>query len=320
MADLNCNTATRENTIVTACNRSYFWGAFLLIASIRYSGGKLPVIVLGHRLTDFQKRALSQFENVSMFSTSNPNPHLSKAEALAHATTEYITWLDADCMYVGNIDHLLVPREGELQIRLRGSQENQDVFKRFGHGNDNQGDIPKKILAQWRNDINERLNPRYLKQCVTNSFCFHRSSLNFFLDWQKQINLVSPAASRPVNQSNKAYFMTDESVLASMLCFSHRVPTLARYNLDHTEREHLMHFGMNLKPWVSWREEHLKYYDYIQAVLGWVSKESYQVPRLPISLNKRFRAYTFALARFNHVKNRARNLIIFAAKPFIESF
>ena len=177
MESLDCEIINPSNTIVTACDSSYFWGAFLLISSIRFSSGVLPIIVMSHGLNRKQKEFLLQFENVTVKDSVQDKPHLNKSGALAYADTKYITWLDADCVYVGNIDKLLIPKNGNFQIRFREAIENQDVFMSRASGQDAKGCIPEAIMKTWQKDVNENTISRYKTQCVTNSFCIHRDEL-----------------------------------------------------------------------------------------------------------------------------------------------
>lgn len=63
------------NAIVTACDAPYFWGALLLVASVRYSGGRLPIFVVGAGLSRKQIDLLTQFADVSVHEAGFQFPH-----------------------------------------------------------------------------------------------------------------------------------------------------------------------------------------------------------------------------------------------------
>ncbi|MBV1883309.1 MAG: hypothetical protein KUG82_16840 [Pseudomonadales bacterium] len=277
------------NTIVTACDDSYFWGAYLLIASIRFNQGIYPIIVFAHGLNQKQVSALEQFGDVKVVSSDKPYLHLSKPDAIAEACTEFISWIDADCIFVGNLDRLLIPANRSFQIRFRRAEENYSVFKNRYTSEDTLGEIPSAILKIWRDDIGERATPRYSTQCVSNCFSFHREHLPYIRRWKLQIERYSAEATSPTNPSSTAYFMSDESVLSSLLCYGHETPATTDYRLGNANDAHLMHFGMAAKPWLRWQKRHLYYYDYVQVILRWALDQGYSQDGLPYSLNGKSR-------------------------------
>lgn len=297
------------NTIVTACDASYFLGAFLMVASMRYSGSALPVIVALHGASQEHVTYLTQFSGVEVVAVDMPAPHLNKGVALAMASTSYVTWLDADCLYVGNVDDLLIPVAGALQIRFRGLNENASVFARRMKPGDVMGLVPTAVLAQWRRDVREREKPRYHTQCVTNAFCFEKSCLPFLEKWQWQMGQLIRHDEGVINSASNAYFMTDESVLASLMCFCDEAPSVAPYRLNVKNGPHLMHFGLRPKPWESWRLEHFGYYDYVQDILKWVLDSGYSLPLLPAALQAENRASQHAVAKARHLWEVSRRTI-----------
>ncbi|NRB42032.1 MAG: hypothetical protein HRU20_26765 [Pseudomonadales bacterium] len=304
-----------QNTIVTACNSAYFWGAYLLLASIRYNGSCCPIIVSAHGLSSQKVWALKQFGDVTVVESSKSSPHLYKPQVLMLAKTEYISWIDADCIFVGDLEQKLIPSNQSMQIRFRQSEENYSVFKSRMARNDKTGKIPQAILKQWRKDVGERQQGRYSGQCVTNCFSFHRKHLSFIKRWQQQIDKTSASAAEPVDNSNFAYFMSDESVMASLLNYLDEVPDIADYQLDQKASEHLMHFGMRGKPWTHWRHSHLNYYCTIQQILQWVETAGYWRPILPLSLQPQYRAVSFLLARINRIGEEIRARLFDSFKP-----
>lgn len=297
--DIDQKNRPVTNAIVTACDAPYFWGALLLVASVRYSGGRLPIFVVGAGLSRKQIDLLTQFDAVSVYEADFQFPHLHKADALSVVDTDYITWLDADCIYVGNIDALLVPDQGDFQIRMRDLTENEGVFRGYHVGFAQRGAIPQSVLKVWQRDVGEESISRYHTQCVSNAFCFHRSQLPFLRKWQHQLERISGGTPRTVNWKSLAYPMTDESVLSALLCFASRSPRLSPYRLNDTAGPHLKHFGQLPKPWKAWRLQHFPYFDYLQKILAWMEGSGYEWPPLPKALQPtcRQRQYYAALAR-----------------------
>ena len=64
-------------------------------------------------------------------------------------------------------------------------------------------------------------------------FCIHRRHLDFIREWRDQIAKVLPAGDTGVVDSSLyAYFMSDESVLSSLLVFSRSAPPLSTFRLN----------------------------------------------------------------------------------------
>jgi hypothetical protein len=302
-----------HNTIVTSCNSAYFWGAYLLIASIKFNHGKDPIHVLASGLSTNQIQHLAQFENVKIIETSNLSPHLEKPKAIMSATTEYITWVDADCLFMGHLDKLLLPLNQSFQIRFRESLENGYVFKRHYQYDDRLGDIPKRIMNIWQNDVNERHQPRYTTQCVSNFLSMHCSHMPFIARWEAQLKKVNIKSTHPIDRHSKAYFMTDESVLSSLFTYASDTPRVSEYQLNKDPNNFLMHFGQSGKPWYRWREAHLGYYNYIIKLLDWLNRECYIVPTPPRSLDINYKTSTFlvskAYQKYLNLRSWASNVV-----------
>ncbi|WP_156492382.1 hypothetical protein, partial [Oleiphilus sp. HI0080] len=303
-----------QTTIVTSCNRRYLWGAILLIASIRQSGGRYPIHVWATDLNASERALLRQFQNVRVYAAASAHPHLVKPDAMLNVTTEYATWIDCDCMFFGHLDDLLLPEEDGIQIRLRGARENAMVFGKHYGRQDNIGSTPADILCQWKRDVNERDEPRFETQCVSNFITVHRKHFGLLHRWKDQLEQIAIDPSHPVDANSKAYFMTDESVLASLLMFAHEVPSISLYRLDERTSQRLIHFGQQLKPWKIWRYKHLRHYRHVTKTIQALKIEGYQLPDIPTSLNPRFKLRTFAhsiaLSTWHSVKHKARLSLI----------
>ena len=286
--------ASPINTIVTSCNKNYLWGVFLLVASIRLNGGKCPIIIWAFDFTEQDKSLLHQFSNVTIYKSDNPNTHLDKPRAILSAETEYVTWIDADCMFLGNLDSLLIPPNKGMQIRFRAINENTQVFKTRYSSTDQKGCIPRSILLKWHEDINEEARTNINTQCVSNFISLHRRHFEFIKKWQTQIDKVAINSTRPVDKNNQAYFMTDESVLASLFAYAHLRPNTSAYKLNEFSHKRLIHFGESLKPWKIWRYRHLKHYHYVIGVIDELKIQGICLPPLPKSLDYRFKLLTFS--------------------------
>lgn len=282
-----------QNTIVTACNHRYLWGALLLIASIRLNHGRDPIKVWASQLSPKEQSLLTQFEGVEVIECDDASPHLRKPEAILNVETEYATWIDSDCMFRGQLDDLLLPRHQGMQIRFRASAENAQVFRKHYSRLDHFGTIPGSILAQWQHDVDEMNHARFTHQCVSNYVSLHRKHFPLIERWQGQIARVAHSTNKPIDPSSRAYFMTDESVLASLLIFSHDCPEISPYRLDVFPERRLIHFGQELKPWETWRFNHLRHYQYVLNVIDSLQQQGYRLPPLPSSLKRTHQPHTF---------------------------
>jgi hypothetical protein len=282
------------NTIVTSCNKNYLWGVFLLVASIRLNGGKCPIIIWAFDFTEQDSALLCQFSDVTIYKSDNPNTHLDKPRAILSAETEYVTWVDADCMFLGNLDSLLIPPNRGMHIRFRALNENAQVFQSRYSDTDQKGSIPESILAKWQEDVNEESQKHITTQCVSNFISLHRRHFPFIKKWQVQIEKSTKNSTRPVDKNNQAYFMTDESVLASLFAYAHDRPNTSDYKLNEFSHKKLIHFGESLKPWKIWRYRHLKHYHYVIGVIDELKIQGVCLPAIPKSLDYRFKLSTFA--------------------------
>ncbi len=114
-------------TIVSACDRNFLWGAYLLAASAARNVPGVPVHLLQTGFSDSEIALISQFPNVRVLPLQDDDPRSvanRKSEALLSADTDYVAWLDADCFIIGDIGKYLLPSNGEFQIRLREPWEN----------------------------------------------------------------------------------------------------------------------------------------------------------------------------------------------------
>jgi hypothetical protein len=289
-------------TIVSACDRNYLLGIFLLAASAARYLPEVPFNLLQTGLGPDERRLLNQFPNVRLLELSAENRRNvcnRKHEALLTADTEYIAWFDADCMIIGDIGPLLIPRNHEFQIRLREPRENAWVWRHHYSANENRGGLPAGVLARWRTDVAQLEEPRFSTTCVSNTFVIHRRHLDFIREWRDQIAKILPVSDTGVVDSSlDAYFMLDESVLSSLLAFSRLAPPVSEFRLNRDPAAHTAHFGAHPKPWKRWRR-HLWYcHLHVLDLFAWVGKTGRSTPPIPWSFRRsnRVPAYLMSLA------------------------
>lgn len=99
-----------NNTVVTASDRNYIWGVYLLICSMRKNGMQEPVAVLGVGYTEEDCRVLSSLGNVQIKNIEKNTRNLNcvKPEAMFLAKTDYISWIDCDGFFIGNCSENLI--------------------------------------------------------------------------------------------------------------------------------------------------------------------------------------------------------------------
>jgi hypothetical protein len=298
-------------TIVSACDRNYFLGAFLLAASAARYLPEVPFNLLQTGFGPEERNLLNQFPNVRILELSAENRRNvcnRKHEALLTADTEYIAWFDADCMIIGNIGPLLKPHNHEFQIRLREPWENAWVWRHHYSGSDKRGGLPAAVLTRWQKDVAQLELPRLSTTCVTNGLVIHRRHLDFIREWSDQIAKVLPDGDTGVVDSSlDAYFMLDESVLSSLLAFSRMAPPISDFRLNRDPAAHIAHFGAHPKPWKRWRK-HLWYcHRHVLDLLGWVGETGRVAPPIPWSFRRsnRVPAYLLTLGEEGLSKLRA---------------
>lgn len=274
-------------TAVTICDQNYLWGAILLISSFRYFKNSIPFLVC---MPDPDRRSediLSQFGDVSIVRMNNKNQRNlanRKAEALLLADSDFVAWVDVDCMALGNIDKYFIPEDGNFQIRKRGAIENAMVFSDHYTRSDDPEGIPRSILTKWCEDVAEKEFPALATTCSTCCLSFHKNLRNFISRWDEQIQKVLPNSDTgTVNWNDKVYFQIDESVLNSLLAFSDAAPAPNTYQLDKDPNAYLVHFNLRPKPWEGWQYHHLKHFDLILEIIDDLKMRGYTLPPTPSS-------------------------------------
>jgi hypothetical protein len=304
---------TADFTVVTACDRNYFWGQWLLIASLRYERNPVLVHAGGLGLTDGEWQLLAQFGNVRPVRLSPDDPRyltLRKPEVLLTAQTEYVGWFDSDTFVIGDITKYWRPPNGEFQCRFRAPEELANLYRGRYAPEDQPGTIPARVRAIWQADVGERRECAIQSACLADNFTFHRRHLDFIRRWDAQMRKVLPAATPPfAPQRSLAYHLLDEPVLNSLLAFAaHPPPVAGAFLLDQDPQAFVLHFGMSPKPWQRWNYRHLPYYDRVLRVIEWAQAQGFQTPPLPPSLRRRYRLVTWTRAWLEHGYRGSRSL------------
>ena len=304
-------------TITSACDSNYFWGVLLMVGTARQHGMRSPIHILGKNFTGEQKQILEQFEGVSVLPLPSTERNLttSKPEALFTTNTEWMAWVDADCVFTGDVTEALFPANGEIQIRVRGEAENLDVFRAKYLADEPHRGVARHVHERWRVDVHDLAEPRLQSTCVANVMVLHRRFRPFVELWRKQMATVLSSGSTGVlDTKNPWYHQTDESVLNSLLTFSSLAPRVdGPYRLDRVEGPHIGHFGGPTKPWRRWTWRALNWYPTVIGFIAWCGQHGYRIPPIPWSLKKDYQLVCSLLAGAEHAalttKRRAGNII-----------
>ena len=303
----------KKSTIVSACDSNYFWGAFLLAASIQYNYVKSDFSLLAFQLSDKENEILQQFpfcQIIPSESEISRSVCTTKPDAIFASTTDFTTWMDSDCIIKGDVSSLLVSDPDKLLIRFRQIIENSTVYIKHYNTSKEIGFIPESVKNIWKNDVSERTSPRYSSTVLSNCFTLHKKYFPFIKKWQKQMEKVIPeTVSGVYNSASKAYFMTDESVLNSLLLFSHEIPKIGLYPYDKNPESCVIHFGTNPKPWIQWTRRSIAHYEYVLKMLDSIAKQGYNLPDTPKSLMENNKQIQIFFAYITFFYSSFRNLV-----------
>lgn len=298
-------------TVVSACDRNFFWGLYLLAASMARHIPQVPLVASVTGFTPEDKQWLEMFPSVQVRDLREGEARSvanRKAEALLSPTeTDYVAWLDADCLVIGDIAPLLIPDNGEFQIRLREPWENGWVWRKHYAAGEVSGLLPASVKQRWQADVGELQTPCHDTTCVTNTFVLHRRHLPFIERWQQLIARVIPAQDRGVvDPALHAYFMIDESVFSALLAYAEAAPAVSPLRLNRDPQAHVAHFGANPKPWKRWRWSQWYCHRHVMETLAWVKASGRTLPPLPWSLQARYTLPALAWALLEHVRLEGR--------------
>ncbi|MBQ7206590.1 MAG: hypothetical protein IJS01_02200 [Lentisphaeria bacterium] len=284
----------KNNTVVTAGDRNYLWGIFLMIASLRRNGMDEPVIV-GVKNFDAESSAiLTAMGDVRLFPLDDFDRSLTccKARVMLQADTDYITWADSDGFFSGNCSARLIPETPEeIHIRMRSEAEQPQAFKGYTYGEDGRR-IPQAVLDVWKKNVGGLEEPRIPRSCSACFLSVHRSARPFLEKWHEQMMTVLPANDvGVVDPSLKYYHQLDESVLNSCLAFFPGAPRVAgSFRLNKDPKELFIHFIGQPKPWQGWAPSAFRHFDRYVSVVEFAQAQGWRMPgEIPFSLKRKNR-------------------------------
>ncbi|OQC16123.1 MAG: hypothetical protein BWX73_00965 [Lentisphaerae bacterium ADurb.Bin082] len=303
-----------KNTVVTACDRNYAWGVWLLAVSMRQHGMTEPLLVGTY---DWPQEWLDDIQRIPGVNTI-PLPTedkrcvtCSKPIIMLAAETEFMTWVDCDGIFVGNCSARIIGEEGSLYLRPRVPSEVRELYHRERKPGDPPETIPPGILSIWQRDVGERQDSARQTSCSAALISAHRSQRPFLEKWRQQILKVLPTDVGVVNHDSLAYFQTDESVLNSLLCFAADAPPVTeKYRADKLDTgEYYIHFAYNPKPWQMWTKYALRFYaQTLDTVEYGVEANWLPQAKLPYTLQRRYQGLCRLLAPFAANVARAKKL------------
>ncbi|OQA86368.1 MAG: hypothetical protein BWY31_01399 [Lentisphaerae bacterium ADurb.Bin242] len=292
-----------KNTVVMAGSPDYAWGAWLCIASMRKSGMNDPVLVCANGWSSQWEKCLASFGDVSFHEMppDDRNVCCNKAHAMLQADqSEYVTWVDCDAVFSGNCSSMLLPPdEDSVRIRRRSPQDNNKVMARFYDETEEKDGIPRAILKRWQEDVNDLTSPRCKYAATSGVIGLHRKYRPFLELWHAQMIKILIDTKDVVNTKDPSYFLTDESVLNSLLFFSSKAPKMSeRYLLDENPDARYAHYSLSPKPWCMWHPIQLNKYDLTMNIIDWALEHDHVPPfKLPFPLQKKNRSFVFRCAR-----------------------
>ncbi|MEG2075245.1 MAG: hypothetical protein RRY34_01990, partial [Victivallaceae bacterium] len=309
----------KNNTVVMACDNKYFWGTFILAASMRMNAMDEPILIYQNGFTPEMREALSKLGDLEIIDAPNSGRNMTcrKADAMLLAKTDYISWIDCDAFFVGNCSkELFNPNPDSISIRVRSVAENAGIYNNSGlyAPEDFNGAIPHRVLEVWRQDVNERSTPR-LECCASAcAFSLHKKHRAFLERWREQMMKVLPDSNTGVTANDRsAYYQLDESVLNSLLCFMENAPQTVEFSLDKNAEHMYWHLVRTPKPWLWWDKFSLVYYKDIMNILEWAEKNGHISIKLPFALNRKyewFHRHLTIWCKVMRIKNKIKHVLV----------
>jgi hypothetical protein len=308
--------APAHQTLVTACDSGFIWGAFLLVASLRHSGCRIPMHVLARGLSAADQAVLEQFPDVHIFETADPKPMaFLKPEALLTAQTELVSWVDADCLFTDDPTPWLRTLPGSITIGCRSRASTALMYQVYLGCLPPDEIIPRGVLDIWKSDVGERAEPAIDSTVMTALFTLHREQRWFVQRMQEQIRKLMLDFSRykhgVFNKASYAYHLAEENVLNSLLAFAFEAPAPKPLDSRLAEKHPgscFVHFSAAPKPWQAWRPETLTHYDAVLALLDWAREQGCQTPKLTWPLRKACRPWARMLCGYFRVNSPLRQI------------
>lgn len=290
-----CAVPAPDNTIVTIGDNHYLWGIFLLVASARKAGMEEPFLVGCKGFGEREERVLRQLGNVGFVRLDGERKSLTccKAKVILKAGTDFVSWVDSDGFFTGNVSEWLPPEDEEsIHARMRAPAELPGRSwnrKMAGDGRS----VPAEVLGTWQRDVaavagNALPSPRFAS---TVSACIFSLSLRrhgkFLEVWDVLQDRVLPARDvGVVDRSLRIYPQLDESTLNACLAFAPDAPAVQDYKLDKDRSRLYMHFIGQPKPWTGWTRRAFRFFDEYVEVAEWAAARGFELPGpLPPSLD-----------------------------------
>jgi len=247
-----------------------------------------PFLVGVKGFTSDAKRVLTQLGGVELVQLNEVERSLAclKPYVMLKAQTEFVTWVDSDGFFTGNVSSLLPPDSpDEIHFRLRSHEEMPAAFKGHLFGEDGTR-IPKAVLDVWRRDIADVAgvaadSSRYETSGST-AFCSLSLSRNrrFLEIWDAlQAKVLPNRDVGVVDASLEYYHQLDESTLNACLNFVRDAPRVQHTFKMNKERDRLfVHFIAQPKPWHGWTKRAFRFFDEYVAVVDWATAQGYELP------------------------------------------
>ena len=177
--------------------------------------------------------------------------------------------------------------------------------------------IPLEIRSAWQKDVGEEADCRHDTACVTNCLIIDQSEVSFLKKWASQMDKVCDPNTAVQDRANRLYSLSDEDVLASLLCFSSETPPLVDYPLNLHADCHLVHLIGRPKPWEGWTPLSLQYRSTFLSIMQWAQQQGYELGPVPSPFRKKsaFAAYMQAYVGYGINKCARLGSKIFSSKP-----
>ena len=276
-----------NTTVVTAGDRAFAWGPLLLVASMRMNGMRHPVVVGAMDWTPEMKRRVEALGGVTILELPFSRQCVACQKPMLmicdDVKTDWVCWADGDGAVVGDCSEWLT-----------GDTPEEFVIRKYDPV---PPDFNPATWAVWKEDV-ARFQGAAREECrwdtrVNTAFIVcHRQNFPFLRRWQTQIEKVLPPDVEIIMKHGTAYFQTDESVLASLLCFYPSAPPIAdryRANRSADKDRYFAHFAYNPKPWQMWNPNSLRWRPIIMPIVDWLIEQKIVTPsELPLPLRRRW--------------------------------
>lgn len=278
---------------------------------MRKEGSAIPLHVLHPDLSPDEIAMLEQLPGVHCIQARSQHAMFQKPEALLSADTTWVTWIDSDVLWRGDLSPLISGDEPGIQIRIRAASENANAFSaEAGTAGSASGAIPAHILGRWRDDVGEEKRPRFDRMAVSNAIALHRDYRWLPERWHTMMEQVSKNPGQLVDRANTAYRITDEAALTAVLMYCHDEVPILPYRLNQDPERILIHFAGSPKPWQGWQLRYVNHYHAVATTVQWGKDNGLEMPPTPPSMaltnESRYQFY----ARMHDVKSRARQTLI----------